>query len=74
MFFRWLNHQGVATESEYKMRKQEETIVQSNMLAEYIPMMCNDEATSEKVLSKVPCVQAKSLKEKVFQQLDEYEK
>ena len=56
------------------MRKQEETIVQSNMLAEYIPMMCNDEATSEKVLSKVPCVQAKSLKEKVFQQLDEYER
>lgn len=75
MFFpnSWLRRHGVITEGEHKMRAEQNIIIADNLVSEWLPFVFQDEANGT-VVQKTPCISVKSLKKKVIQQLEGYER
>lgn len=69
----WLRRYGVITESEHKMRAQQNIIIADNLVSEWLPFVFQDEANGT-VVRETPCISVKSLQQKVIQQLEGYER
>lgn len=69
---RWLKKYGILTESEHKMRNQQEDIIKGNVVAEYLPFLFTDENGT--TIQKTPCLSVKNLYAKIEQQLDGYKR
>lgn len=69
----WLNKYGILTESEHKMRNQQDGIIKGNLVAEHLPFLFTSEQDGT-TIQRTPCVSVKRLSTKIEQQLDGYER
>lgn len=69
---RWLKKYGVHTRCEQELRKEQSNIIGNNIISEWLPFLFeNQEGT---MVKSTPCITVKSLKEKVEQQLEGYQR